>query len=31
LTVENLESLLNIDQSKEIPDDITLLTLSRTE
>lgn len=31
LTVENLESLLNIDQSNEIPDDITLLTLSRTE
>ncbi|GAA6135303.1 SpoIIE family protein phosphatase [Oceaniserpentilla sp. 4NH20-0058] len=31
LTVENLESLLNIDTSNEIPDDITLLTLSRTE
>jgi len=31
LTVENLESLLNIDHSNEIPDDITLLTLSRTE
>ncbi|MFT5593556.1 MAG: sigma-B regulation protein RsbU (phosphoserine phosphatase) [Oceanicoccus sp.] len=31
LTIENLESLLNIDTSKEIPDDITLLTLSRTE
>lgn len=31
LTVENLESLLDIQNGKEIPDDITLLTLSRTE
>lgn len=31
LTVENLESLLKIDTGNEIPDDITLLTLSRTE
>lgn len=31
LTVENLETLLNIQDGKEIPDDITLLTLARTE
>jgi sigma-B regulation protein RsbU (phosphoserine phosphatase) len=31
LTIENLESLLKIDTGNEIPDDITLLTLSRTE
>jgi serine phosphatase RsbU (regulator of sigma subunit) len=31
LTIQNLESLLNIDAGTEIPDDITLLTLSRTE
>jgi serine phosphatase RsbU (regulator of sigma subunit) len=31
LTVENLETLLNFQDGKEIPDDITLLTLSRTE
>ncbi len=31
LTVENLESLLKMHTGSEIPDDITLLTLSRTE
>ncbi|MGR6874636.1 response regulator [Pseudomonas sp. HK3] len=31
LTIENLESLLKLDTGNEIPDDITLLTLSRTE
>jgi sigma-B regulation protein RsbU (phosphoserine phosphatase) len=31
LTVENLETLLDLQDGKEIPDDITLLTLSRTE
>ena len=31
LTIENLESLLKNDTGNEIPDDITLLTLSRTE
>lgn len=31
LTVDKLESLLKIDMGNEIPDDITLLTLSRTE
>lgn len=31
LTVENLESLLKMNAASEIPDDITLLTLSRTE
>jgi len=31
LTVGNLEILLGIQNDKEIPDDITLLTLSRTE
>ncbi|NVK39361.1 MAG: response regulator [Gammaproteobacteria bacterium] len=31
LTVENLESLLKMNTGNEIPDDITLLTLSRTE
>jgi serine phosphatase RsbU (regulator of sigma subunit) len=31
MTIENLESLLKIDSGNEIPDDITLLTLSRTE
>lgn len=30
LSVENLEILLNLQDDKEIPDDITLLTLSRT-
>lgn len=31
LTVENLDNLLSVKAHKEIPDDITLLTLSRTE
>jgi len=31
LTVENLDNLLSIQANKEIPDDITLLTLTRTE
>jgi sigma-B regulation protein RsbU (phosphoserine phosphatase) len=31
LTVKNLEALLNIQDGKEIPDDITLLTLSKVE
>lgn len=30
LTVENLENLIALDASKELPDDITLLSLSRT-
>jgi sigma-B regulation protein RsbU (phosphoserine phosphatase) len=31
LTVDNLEALLNIQDGKEIPDDITLLTLSKVD
>ena len=31
LTVENLKMLLNFQDGKEIPDDITLLTLSKAK